>query len=104
MLDSAFVSRNLMVAIRDWHAWLANQAMSPEDWRGVPPWCKTVAARLDVPWALHDLERHVENRGMIQALFRVVDEIYMACESVDGVPDISGLRNELMRWHEENYE
>tara|TARA_R100000231_G_scaffold82070_1_gene62792 strand:+ start:1096 stop:1410 length:315 start_codon:yes stop_codon:yes gene_type:complete len=103
MLDSAFVSRNLMVAIRDWNAWLANQAMSPEDWRGVPPWCKTVASRLDVPWALHDLERHAENRGMIQALFRVVDEIYMACELVEGVPDISRLRNELMRWHEENY-
>tara|TARA_R100000231_G_scaffold31600_2_gene27826 strand:- start:587 stop:712 length:126 start_codon:yes stop_codon:yes gene_type:complete len=40
---------------------------------------------------------------MITALFAVVDEIYMGCEKMENVPDISKLRNELLRWYEANY-
>tara|TARA_Y100000114_G_scaffold147430_1_gene159227 strand:- start:85 stop:408 length:324 start_codon:yes stop_codon:yes gene_type:complete len=102
-LDSKFVSRNLRLVISEWYAWLSDKAMKQEEWSAVPNWCKSIPARMDVDWALTDLEAHTEHRNMIQALFVVVDEIYLNCETMENVPDMSKLRGELLRWHEANY-
>ena len=102
-LDSKFVSRNLRLAISEWYAWLSDKSRKEDEWRAVPNWCKTVPARLDVDWALNDLAQHANHRNMITALFVVVDEIYLNCEKMENVPDISKLRNELFRWYEGNY-
>ena len=76
-LDSKFVSRNLRLVISEWYAWLSDKAMKQEEWIAVPHWCKSIPARMDVDWALNDLEAHSEHRNMIKALFVVIDEIYM---------------------------
>ena len=102
-LDSKFVSRNLRLVISEWYAWLSDKAMKQEEWIAVPNWCKSIPARMDVDWALNDLEAHSEHRNMIKALFVVIDEIYMNCETMENVPDMSKLRGELLRWYEANY-
>ena len=102
-LDSKFVSRNLRLVISEWYAWLSDKAMKQEEWIAVPNWCKSIPARMDVDWALNDLEAHSEHRNMIKALFVVIDEIYMNCETMENVPDMSMLRGELLRWYEANY-
>ena len=99
-LDSKFVSRNLRLVISEWYAWLSDKAMKQEEWIAVPNWCKSIPARMDVDWALNDLEAHSEHRNMIKALFVVIDEIYMNCETMENVPDMSKLRGELLRWYE----
>ena len=70
----------------------------------VPHWCKQIPSRLDIPWALHDLQKHAGRKQMIRALFVVVDEIYMASEQMENVPNISKLHGELLRWYGEEYE
>ena len=102
-LDSKFVSRNLRLVLSEWYAWLSDKAMKQEEWIAVPNWCKSIPARMDVDWALNDLEAHSEHRNMIKALFVVIDEIYMNCETMENVPDMSKLRGELLRWYEANY-
>ena len=102
-LDSKFVSRNLRLVISEWYAWLSDKAMKQEEWIAVPNWCKSIPARMDVDWALNDLEAHSEHRNMIKALFVVIDDIYMNCETMENVPDMSKLRGELLRWYEANY-
>ena len=102
-LDSKFVSRNLRLVISEWYAWLSDKAMKQEEWIAVPNWCKSIPARMDVDWALNDLEAHSEHRNMIKALFVVIDEIYMNCETMENVPDMSKLRGELLRWYVANY-
>tara|TARA_R100000234_G_C4993493_1_gene176695 strand:- start:703 stop:1026 length:324 start_codon:yes stop_codon:yes gene_type:complete len=102
-LDSKFVSRNLRLVVSEWYSWLSDKAMKKDEWRGVPNWCKSVPSRLDIPWAFHELEKHSGRKQMIRALFIVVDEVYMSCENMENVPDISKLRNELLRWYEANY-
>ena len=102
-LDSKFVSRNLRLVISEWYAWLSDKAMKQEEWIAVPNWCKSIPARMDVDWALNDLDAHAEHRNMIKALFVVIDEIYMNCETMENVPDMSKLRGELLRWYEANY-
>ena len=102
-LDSKFVSRNLRLAISEWYAWLSDKSRKQDEWRAVPNWCKSIPARMDVDWALNDLEAHSEHRNMIKALFVVIDEIYMNCETMENVPDMSKLRGELLRWYEANY-
>lgn len=102
-MDIAFVSRNLRVAVAEWYAWLSDKSIRQDEWRGVPHWCKQIPARLDIPWALFELEKHVHRKPMIRALFVVVDEVYMSSQSMENVPDISPLRDELLKWHEEHY-
>ena len=102
-LDSKFVSRNLRLVISEWYAWLSDKAMKQEEWIAVPNWCKSIPARMDVDWALNDLEAHSEHRNMIKVLFFVIYEIYMNCETMENVPDMSKLRGELLRWYEANY-
>lgn len=102
-LDCKLVQRNLRLAIQEWYAWLSDKARYADEWRGVPSWCKQIPLRLDIPWATHDLKRNVDNRGMIRALFIVVDEIHMSCEQMEGAPSISVLRDELLRWYGEEY-
>lgn len=104
MLDVVFVSRHLRAALREWYAWLSDKAMREEDWIAVPHWCKQIPSRLDIPWALHDLQKHAGRKQMIRALFVVVDEIYMASDQMENVPDISRLHGELLRWYGEEYE
>ena len=103
-LDTVFVSRNLRSALVQWYSWLSDKSMKKDEWRAVPHWCKQVPSRLDIPWALFDLEKHASRRQMLRALFIVVDEVYMNSETVEGLPDISALRNELLRWYEAEYE
>jgi len=103
MLDVKLVSRNLRVVIREWYAWLADKAVHEDEWRAVPHWCKQIPSRLDIPWALFDLEKNKNRRQMLRALFVVVDEIYMACEKMENVPSIEKLRNHLLEWHEVEY-
>tara|TARA_Y100000114_G_scaffold153421_1_gene173331 strand:- start:854 stop:1168 length:315 start_codon:yes stop_codon:yes gene_type:complete len=104
MLDHAFVSRNLRVMIKEWHAWLADKATYGDEWRSVPHWCKQIPSRLDIPWALYELESNLNKRQLIRALFVVIDEIYMACEEMENVPSIDKLRSHLLEWHEAEYE
>ena len=61
-------------------------------------------SRLDIPWALKDLQSMAGNKSMMRALYIVVDEIYLASENVEGLPDISLLRNELLKWYAEHVE
>ena len=102
-LDAVFVSRNLRAALTQWHAWLSDKSMKRDEWRAVPHWCKQVPSRLDIPWALFELEKHVGRRQMLRALFIVVDEVYMSSEHIEGAPDISGLRNHLLEWYGAEY-
>ena len=104
ILDSKFISRNLRMAIREWYAWLSDQSSRHDDWIAVPHWCKQIPSRLDIPWALFDLDKHKDRRQMLRALFVVVDEIYIACEQMENVPSIEKLRNHLLEWHEAEYE
>lgn len=103
MLDASFVSRNLRMSISEWHSWLSDKSMKQNEWRSVPHWCKRVPSRLDIPWALEDLEKRKDNRQLIRALFVVVDELYMASLQMEGVPSLEKLRNHLLKWHEEEY-
>ena len=103
-LDTGFVSRNLRAALREWYSWLSDKSMKKQEWHAVPHWCKQVPARLDIPWALFDLEKHVARRQMIRALFIVIDEVYMSSQTVEGTPDISALRDHLLKWYEDEYE
>lgn len=103
-LNTKFVERRLRQAVEDWYSWLAGQSRYADDWLSVPHWCKQVPGRLDIPWAMRDLNKAVANRGMMRALCVVVDEIYMSCELVEGVPDISDLRSVLLDWYEGAYE
>ena len=103
MLDAKFVSRNLRTLLREWYAWLSDKAAYADEWRAVPHWCKQVPSTLDIPWALYDLEKHTDRRQMLRALFIVVDEIYMSCETIENAPSIDKLRNHLLEWHEAEY-
>jgi hypothetical protein len=103
MLDAKFVSRNLRAVLREWYAWLSDKATHPDEWRAVPHWCKQVPSTLDIPWALYELEKHTDRRHMLRALFTVVDEIYMSCETIENAPSIDKLRNHLLSWYEEEY-
>lgn len=103
MLDPSFVSRNLRVAISEWYSWLSDKSIKQDEWRSVPHWCKRVPSRLDIPWALEDLDKRKDNRQLIRALFVVVDELYLASIRMEGVPSIERLRNHLLEWHEEEY-
>jgi len=102
-INTKFVERRLRQAVEDWYSWLAVQSRYADDWMSVPYWCKQVPSRLDIPWAMRDLDKVVGNRGMMRALYVIVDEVYLCCEGVEGVPDISDLRSELFRWHEAEY-
>ena len=104
MLDHIFVYRNLRLAICEWHAWLSDKAIKKEEWRSVPHWCKQVPSRLDIPWALEDLEKRKDNRQLIRALFMVVDEVFLSSSEMENVPSIEKLRNHLLEWHKEEYE
>ena len=103
MLDPSFVSRNLRVAISELYSWLSDKSIKQDEWRSVPHWCKRVPSRLDIPWALEDLEKRKDNRQLIRALFVVVDELYLASIRMEGVPSIERLRNHLLEWQEEEY-
>ena len=103
MLDPSFVSRNLRVAISEWYSWLSDKSIKQDEWRSVTHCCKRVPSRLDIPWALEDLEKRKDNRQLIRALFVVVDELYLASIRMEGVPSIERLRNHLLEWHEEEY-
>jgi|TARA_R100000458_G_C8255953_1_gene232095 hypothetical protein len=103
-LDIAFVSNSLRAALSEWYAWLSDKSMKKEEWRAVPHWCKQVPSRLDIPWAIHDLEKHKSRKQLIRALFVVVDEVYLSCAEMENVPPIDKLRNHLLEWHEAEYE
>ena len=104
MLDVRFVSRNLRVVIREWYAWLADKAAYQDEWRAVPHWCKQIPSRLDIPWALNDLDKSIGRRQLMKALFVVIDEIHMASSKMEGVPSVEKLRDHLLSWYEEEYE
>jgi hypothetical protein len=103
-IDTVFVSRNLRASLREWYSWLADKAAKKDEWHAVPHWCKQVPFRLDIPWALFDLEKHAGRRQMLRALFIVIDEVYMSSQTVEGTPDISALRDHLLKWYEAEYE
>jgi|TARA_R100000482_G_scaffold124859_1_gene79476 hypothetical protein len=103
-LDTVFVSRNLRAALREWYSWLSDKAAKKDEWHAVPHWCKQVPFRLDIPWALFDLEKHAGRRQMLRALFIVIDEVYMSSQTIEGTPDISALRDHLLKWYEAQYE
>jgi len=65
---------------------------------------KQVPSRLDIPWALKDLQSMAGNKSMMRALYIVIDEIYLASENVEGLPDIRLLRFELLKWYTEHVE
>ena len=104
MFDVAFTQRKLRQALSDWYSFLALESRDIERWMSLPHWLKNVPSRLDIPWALNDLHKMVENRSMMRALYIVIDEIYLSSHGVKGLPDISQLRNELSKWYDENVE
>jgi len=89
------VQRLLRMAIVDWYSWLALQAARKDDWRGVPAWCKRMPSQLDLPWAIHELPKHVGNVPMIRVLGDVVERANMSCQSVEGVPSMEKLNERL---------
>jgi len=103
ILDTKFVSRHLRVAIREWYSWLSDKAMHEDEWKAVPHWCKQIPSRLDIPWALHDMEKHAQRRQLIRALYIVIDEVYMSSEGMENVPSIAKLRNHLFEWYGKAY-
>ena len=104
MFNVAFVERKMRQALSDWYGFLATESRSMDDWLSLPNWVKQVPSRLDIPWALKDLQKMVGNKSMMRALYIVVDEIYLSSEGVEGLPDISLLRNELLKWYSEHVE
>ena len=104
MLDAKFVSRNLRAALREWYAWLSDKAAYADEWRAVPHWCKQIPSRLDIPWALNDLDKSIGRRQLMKALFVVIDEIHMASSKMEGVTSVEKLRDHLLSWYEEEYE
>ena len=104
MFNVAFAQRKMRQALSDWYGFLATESRNAEDWLSLPHWVKQVPSRLDIPWALKDLQSMAGNKSMMRALYIVVDEIYLASENVEGLPDISLLRNELLKWYAEHVE
>ena len=91
-------------ALSDWYSFLARESRDMDDWLSMPNWAKQVPNRLDIPWAVKDLHRMVGNKSMMRALYIVIDEIYLSSEGIEGLPDISLLRNELLKWYSEHVE
>ncbi len=85
------VQRLLRMALADWYSWLASKSVRKEDWRGVPGWCKQMPGRLDIPWAIHELPKHVGNGQMMRVLGDLIDHASMSCQSLEGVPSLEKL-------------
>lgn len=94
-VDTLYIEHHLRAAIGEWYAWLGARSSKLDEWLSVPAWCKRVPSRLDIPWALNDLEARVGNEHMMRVLFVIVDEVWLCCQEMEGVPDVSKLRNAL---------
>ena len=89
------VQRLLRMALVDWYSWLALMVVRKEDWRGVPVWCKQMPNQLDIPWAIHELPKHVGNVPMIRVLGDVIEHANMSCQSMEGVPSMERLDQQV---------
>ena len=83
------IERLLRMALSDWYGFLSRESLVVERWsEGVPWWVKRVPDRLDVGWALTDLRKSVERKGLLVALFAAVDEVVLAMERDEEVLSI----------------
>mgnify|MGYP003654917889 FL=1 len=96
-VNSQYVEHHLKAAIAEWYSWLADKAIDVDEWLSVPSWCKRVPSRLDIPWALKDLGKRLNHQHMMRVLFVIVDEVWLCSQEMDGVPDITKLRDELRK-------
>lgn len=96
-IDTQYIEHHLKAAIGEWYAWLGDKTIHVDEWLSVPAWCKRVPSRLDIPWALRDLSKRTNHEHMMRTLFIIVDEVWLCSQEMDGVPDITKLRDELRK-------
>jgi hypothetical protein len=94
------IERLLRMALSDWYGFLSREALVIDRWnQGVPWWVKRVPDRLDVGWALMDLKKSLDRKGLLVALFVAVDEVVLAMERDEEVlsipPNMSQLHEAL---------
>ena len=83
------IERLLRMALSDWYGFLSRESLVVERWsEGVPWWVKRVPDRFDVGWALTDLRKSVEWKGLLVTLFAAVDEVVLAMERDEEVLSI----------------
>ena len=83
------IERLLRMALSDWYGFLSRESLVVERGsEGGPWWGKRVPDRLDVGWALTDLRKSVERKGLLVALFAAVDEVVLAMERDEEVLSI----------------
>ena len=68
------VQRLLRMALADWYSWLASKSV-----------------RKDIPWAIHELPKHVGNGQMMRVLGDLIEHANMSCQSLEGVPSLEKL-------------
>ena len=83
------IERLLRMALSDWYGFLSRESLVVERWSEGVPWCvKRVPDRLDFGWALTDLRKSVERKGLLVALFAAGDEVVLAMERDEEVLSI----------------
>ena len=88
--------RLILQVLVQWYCWLSNRAVSVDQWREVPYWCKRVPHRIDSHWVMGDHKRFIENKISLNALFEVIDHANMSIKEVDlHLPDLELLRTVL---------
>ena len=90
----------LRMVLGEWYSWLSSHSLREMDWMQVPWWAKQLPGRLDIPWALHDLNVYYDNQFMVKRLYIVVDEAYLNAKDLDGVPDMTKLHETVTALYE----
>ena len=73
------IERLLRMALSDWYGYLSRESLSVDTWNyGVPWWVKRVPDRLDLNWAMNDLRKSIDNKGMLLALYTSVDQTVLS--------------------------
>ena len=72
-IDTQYIEHHLKAAIGEWYAWLGDKTVHVDEWLSVPAW------------------------HMMRTLFIIVDEVWLCSQEMDGVPDITKLRDELRK-------
>jgi len=90
----------LRMVLSEWYSWLSARSSREYEWLQVPWWAKQMPGRLDIPWAINDLPKYIDNESMIKVLHMVVDEAFLSAEGVDGVPDMTKLHETVTELYE----
>ncbi len=73
------VQRLLRMALSDWYGYLSREALGSNEWKySVPWWVKRIPDRLDLDWALNDLQDYTSTPGMLISLYTSIDETVLS--------------------------